>query len=223
MDNAPWHNQAAVFSYVNLVRLPLYCSSMDQGVIWSLKCTLRKHLRGCILSLIENEQVIMKAEVDVLMDMRLVKKAGFKPTLIQSVMQPPKDKCDLIEDFTHYVSTDDRLFEEEIVYLEFMMEKWVTQNYWIKSLFKSSDEFVSNQAKNRKEDEYEAVSAPEAISMREAQTLLDQLKLFALANARSWGRSLECTIYLNSAFVDFQRRAKLRQTKIYDFSKNTYL
>ncbi|VDP75538.1 unnamed protein product [Echinostoma caproni] len=46
-------------------------------------------------------------------------KAGFKETLIQPVMQPPKDKRDLIEDFTHYVSIDERQFEEEIACLEF--------------------------------------------------------------------------------------------------------
>ncbi|VDP66740.1 unnamed protein product [Echinostoma caproni] len=69
----------------------------------------------------------MKSEVDILMAMHLVKKAwvsahpdvlinafmkaGFKSTLIQPVKQPPEDKCDLIEDFTHYVSIDD-LYEE---------------------------------------------------------------------------------------------------------------
>ncbi|VDP74273.1 unnamed protein product [Echinostoma caproni] len=163
---------------------------MDQGVIWSFKCSFRKHLLEYVLSLIEDEQPIMKAEVDIRMAMHLVKKAwvsvrphvlinafmnaGFKSTLIQTVMQPPEDKCDLIEDFTHY-------------------------------------EFVSHQAKHGKEDdECDAVNAPEVISIKEVQKLLDQLKLFALANARSSGRLLECTIDLGSAFVDFLRRAKLR-------------
>ncbi|VDP90670.1 unnamed protein product [Echinostoma caproni] len=106
---------------------------MDQGVIWSLKFSFRKHLLEYVLSLIEDEQHIMKAVVDILK--YLVKEAwvsvyphvlinafmkpGFKSTLIQPVMQPPEDKCDLIEDFTHYVSIDDRLFEEEIACLEF--------------------------------------------------------------------------------------------------------
>uniref|UniRef100_A0A183AUU6 ANF_receptor domain-containing protein n=1 Tax=Echinostoma caproni TaxID=27848 RepID=A0A183AUU6_9TREM len=86
-----------------------------------------------------DEHLIMKAEVDILMPMHLVKKtwvsvhphvlinafmkAGFKSTLIQPVMQPLEDKCDLIEDFTHYVSTDYRLFEEEIARLEFEYEE----------------------------------------------------------------------------------------------------
>ncbi|VDP93388.1 unnamed protein product [Echinostoma caproni] len=77
----------------------------------------------------------MKAEMDIIMAMHLVKKAWvsvhshvlikafmkaeFKSILIQPVMQPPEDKCDLIEDFTHYVSTDDRHFEEKIACLEF--------------------------------------------------------------------------------------------------------
>ncbi|VDP89082.1 unnamed protein product [Echinostoma caproni] len=39
---------------------------------------------------------------------------GLKPTLNQPMMQTPEDKCDLIVDFTHYVSIDERLFEEEI-------------------------------------------------------------------------------------------------------------
>ncbi|VDP92714.1 unnamed protein product [Echinostoma caproni] len=80
----------------------------------------------------------MKAEVNILMAMHLVKKAwvsvhpdvlinafmkaGFKSTLIQPVMQPSEDKCDLIEDFTH-VSIDDRLFEEEIACLEYDEEE----------------------------------------------------------------------------------------------------
>ncbi|VDP80946.1 unnamed protein product [Echinostoma caproni] len=116
MDNAPCHNQAVVFSNVKLVQLPPNCpsilQSMDQGVIWSFKY----------------EQRIMKVEVDILMAIHLVKKAwvsvhphvlinafmkaGFKSTLIQPVMQPPEDKCDLIEEFTHYVSIDDHPFEE---------------------------------------------------------------------------------------------------------------
>ncbi|VDP82808.1 unnamed protein product [Echinostoma caproni] len=156
----------------------------------------------------------MKAEVDILMAIHLAKKtwisvrphvligafmkAGFKSTLIQPVMQPLEDKCDLFEDFTHDVSIDDSLFEEEIACLEFDEE----------------NEFVSNQAKHHKEDDREAVNAPEVISIRETQKLLDQLKLFALVNTRTSGRLLECTIDLNSAFVDFQRRAKLRQTTI---------
>ncbi|VDP83622.1 unnamed protein product [Echinostoma caproni] len=84
--------------------------------------------------ILSDEQLIMKAEVDILMAMYLVKKAwvsayshvlinafmkaGFKFTLIQSVMQPPEDKCDLIEDFTCVVSISDRLFEEEIACLK---------------------------------------------------------------------------------------------------------
>ncbi|VDP90784.1 unnamed protein product [Echinostoma caproni] len=71
------------------------------------------------LSLIEDEQRIMKAEVDILMGMHLVRKAwvsvhphvlinafmkaGFKSTSIQSVMQLPEGEWDLIEDFTHCV------------------------------------------------------------------------------------------------------------------------
>ncbi|VDP72981.1 unnamed protein product [Echinostoma caproni] len=137
-------------------------------------------------------------------------KAGFKSTLIQPVMQPPEDKCDLIEDFTHSVSIGDRLFEEEIASLEFDNEE-------------SLDEFVSNQVEHRNDGECEAVDAPEVISIREVQKLLDQLKLFASVNALSSGRLLERTIDLNSAFVDFQRRAKLRQTTIYDFAKNASL
>ncbi|VDP92731.1 unnamed protein product [Echinostoma caproni] len=94
-------------------------------------------------------------------------KAGFKSTLIQPVMQPPEDKCGLIEEFTHNVSIDDHLFEE-IACLEV------------------DDE---NQAKHSKEeDEWEAMNASEVISIREAHKLLDQLRLFALANARSSGR-----------------------------------
>ncbi|VDP90912.1 unnamed protein product [Echinostoma caproni] len=109
MDNAPCHNQAAVFSNVKLLRLPPNRSSMlqpmDQGVIWSFKCSFRKHLLEFVLSLIEDEQCFMKAEVNILMVMHLVKKswvsvhphvlinafmkAGFKFTLIQPMMQPP--------------------------------------------------------------------------------------------------------------------------------------
>ncbi|VDP90320.1 unnamed protein product [Echinostoma caproni] len=39
------------------------------------------------------------------------------------VMQPPEDKYDLIEDFTHYLSIGDRLLEEEITCLEFEDEQ----------------------------------------------------------------------------------------------------
>ncbi|VDP23474.1 unnamed protein product [Echinostoma caproni] len=109
---------------------------MDQGVIWSFKCSFQKHLLEYVLSLIEDEQLIMEAEVNILMIMHLIKKAwasvhplvlinafmkaGFKSTLIQSVMQPPEDKFDLIEDFTPYVTV---FFEEEIVCLEFENEE----------------------------------------------------------------------------------------------------
>ncbi|VDP90278.1 unnamed protein product [Echinostoma caproni] len=119
VDNAPCCNHAAVSSNAKLVRLPPNCSSMlqpmDQGVVWSFKCSFRKRLLEYILPLLEDEQLIMKAEVDILMAMHLVKKAwvsvhphlpvnafmkaGFKPTLIQPMMQPPEDKYDLIEDF----------------------------------------------------------------------------------------------------------------------------
>ncbi|VDP95099.1 unnamed protein product [Echinostoma caproni] len=123
MDNAPYHNQAAVFSNVKLVRLPPNCSSMlqlmDQGVIWSFKCSFRKRLLEYVLFLIKDEKGIIKAEVEILITMHLVKKAwvslhphvmisvfrkaGFKSTLIHPAMQPLEDKCDLIEDFTHCV------------------------------------------------------------------------------------------------------------------------
>ncbi|VDP72976.1 unnamed protein product [Echinostoma caproni] len=105
MGNAPCHNQAAVFSNVKL------------SVIWSFKWSFRKHLLEYVLSLIEDQRRIMKAEMDVLMAMHLVKKAwvsvdprvlinafikaGFKSTLIQPVIQQPEDKCDLMEDFIH--------------------------------------------------------------------------------------------------------------------------
>ncbi|VDP79890.1 unnamed protein product [Echinostoma caproni] len=98
MDNAPCHNQAAAFSNMKLVRLPPNCSSMLQPMD-------------------QDEQRIMKVTADILMAIRLVKKAwvsvhpqvlinafmkaGFKSTLIQPVMQPPEDKCDLIKDFSH--------------------------------------------------------------------------------------------------------------------------
>ncbi|VDP73646.1 unnamed protein product [Echinostoma caproni] len=63
VNNAPCHNQAAVFFNVKSVRLPLNCPAvlppMDQGMIWFF----------------EYEQRIMKAEVDILMAMHLVKKA----------------------------------------------------------------------------------------------------------------------------------------------------
>ncbi|VDP93293.1 unnamed protein product [Echinostoma caproni] len=52
------------------------------------------------------------------------------------------------------------------------------------------DEFVLNQAKRRKEDECQAMNAPKVISIREAQEVFDQLKVFALASARSSGRLL---------------------------------
>ncbi|VDP70554.1 unnamed protein product [Echinostoma caproni] len=65
------------------------------------------------ICLIEDEQHIMEAEVDILKALHLVKKAwaslqphiminlfmkaGFQSTLIQPYMVPPEDKCDLIE------------------------------------------------------------------------------------------------------------------------------
>ncbi|VDP89630.1 unnamed protein product [Echinostoma caproni] len=74
---------------------------MDQGLIWSFKCSFRKHLLEYVLSLVEDEQRNMKAEVDILTAIHLVKKAGasvhphvlinafmkagFESTLIQSV------------------------------------------------------------------------------------------------------------------------------------------
>ncbi|VDP88361.1 unnamed protein product [Echinostoma caproni] len=137
-----------------------------------------------IVPYVKDKQLTMKAEVYIFMIMHLTKKAwvsvhpyvlinafmkaGFESTL----MQQPEDKCDLIENFTQYVSIVDRVFEEEIACLEFYDGE-------------SLDEFVSNQAKHRKEDECEAVNAPEVISIREAHILLDQLKLFALANAQT--------------------------------------
>ncbi|VDP89293.1 unnamed protein product [Echinostoma caproni] len=81
---------------------------MDQGMIWSFECSFRKQLLEYVLSLIEDEQVIMKAEVDILMAVHLIKKAwvsvhphvlinafmkpGFNSTLILPVMQPREDK-----------------------------------------------------------------------------------------------------------------------------------
>ncbi|VDP70103.1 unnamed protein product [Echinostoma caproni] len=72
---------------------------------------------GCPIT---DEQLSMKAKVDVLMGMQLVKKAWvsvhlrvlinsfpkpiFKPTLNQLIMQTPEDKCDPIENFNHYYS-----------------------------------------------------------------------------------------------------------------------
>ncbi|VDP70163.1 unnamed protein product [Echinostoma caproni] len=111
---------------------------MDQGVIWSFKCSFRKHLLEYVSSLIEDEQRIMKVEVDILMTIHLVKKAwvsahphvlinafmkaGFKSTLIQPLMQPPEDKNDLIVDFTHYVIIDEEIacleLDEEVGYLK---------------------------------------------------------------------------------------------------------
>ncbi|VDP18513.1 unnamed protein product [Echinostoma caproni] len=101
---------------------------MDQGVIWSSKCSVGKHSLEYVLSFIVGESLIVKVEVKILLVKHLVKKArvfvhphelikalmnvGFKSTLIQSVMQPPEYKCDLIEEFTHHVSIDKRLFEE---------------------------------------------------------------------------------------------------------------
>ncbi|VDP89570.1 unnamed protein product [Echinostoma caproni] len=127
----------------------------------------RKYLLEYVFSLIEDEQLIMKAEVNILVAKHLVKKAWLKSTLIQPVMQPPEDKCYLIEDFAHYVSIDDSLLEEEIACLVFDDEE------------------------HRKEaDECEAVNAPEVIPIGEAQKLLNQLKLFALTNARNSGVQL---------------------------------
>ncbi|VDP82656.1 unnamed protein product [Echinostoma caproni] len=75
---------------------------MYQGVIWTSKCSFWNHLLEYV---IEDEQLIMKAEVDILMVMYLVKKvsvsvhshvlinafmkAGFKSACIQPAMQPP--------------------------------------------------------------------------------------------------------------------------------------
>ncbi|VDP86858.1 unnamed protein product [Echinostoma caproni] len=83
------------------------------------KCPFRKHLLEYVLSVIKDEQRSMKSEVDILMGMHLVKKAcvsvhphvlidvfikaGFKLTLNQSLMQPPDDDRNLIEDFTRCV------------------------------------------------------------------------------------------------------------------------
>lgn len=101
------------------------------------------------------------------------------------------------------------------------MRKWVSQNYCIEFQFQYLHELVTSQSKRRKEEEEcEAMASTKVISVSEAQKSLDQFKLFALANARVSSRLLECTIDLNSAFLDFQRRAKLRQTSIYDFVAN---
>ncbi|VDP85105.1 unnamed protein product [Echinostoma caproni] len=144
MGNAPCHNQASVFSNFKLVQLPPNCSLMLQPV----------------------DQGVFGLSMSFM-------KAGYRSTLIQPVMQPLGDKCGLVEDFTHYVSVDDRLFEEEIACLEFYDEE-------------SLDEFISSQAKHRKEeDKCETVNVPQVISIREAQKLLDPWKLFALANVRS--------------------------------------
>ncbi|VDP89413.1 unnamed protein product [Echinostoma caproni] len=81
---------------------------MDRGVIWSFKCLSWKHLLEYVLALVEDEQLIMEAEVDIPTAMHLVKKtwvsvrphalinafskAEFKSTLIQAGMQPPEGK-----------------------------------------------------------------------------------------------------------------------------------
>lgn len=57
-------------------------------------------------------------------------------------------------------------------------------------------------------------------SLSEAQNLLDQFKVFALENARTSGRLLECTIELNSAFTEFRQKMERKQTKIYEFFVN---
>ncbi|VDP77418.1 unnamed protein product [Echinostoma caproni] len=142
-------------------------------VVVCAMCQADLNMRVLIILKLNKPEYVVRVRFGLSMSFM---KAGFKSTLIQPVMQPPEDKCDLMEDFTHYVSIDDRLFEE-ITCLEFDDEE-------------SLDEFASNQAKHRKEDEYEAMNAPEVISIREAQKLLDQLKLFALANARSSGQLL---------------------------------
>ncbi|VDP89800.1 unnamed protein product [Echinostoma caproni] len=103
---------------------------VDQNVIWSFKYSFRNNLLKYVLSLIKDEQISMKSEVDILIGMHLIKKAwvsvhshvlidafikaGFKPTFNQPLMRPPEDNCDLIENFTHYMSIDERLFEKEI-------------------------------------------------------------------------------------------------------------
>ncbi|VDP93418.1 unnamed protein product [Echinostoma caproni] len=77
---------------------------MDQGVLWSFKCSFRKHSLEYVLSLFQDAQPSMKSEVG----MHLVKKAwvclhpyvlinafiqvGFKPTLTQPMMQSAEDK-----------------------------------------------------------------------------------------------------------------------------------
>ncbi|VDP90290.1 unnamed protein product [Echinostoma caproni] len=147
----------------------------------------------------KDEQRIMKAEADILVAIHLIKKAwvsvhphvlinafmkaGFKSTLIQPVVQPPEDKWDLVENSLCLLMT------------VFLKKKSPVWNLMIKI-----------QAKHRKEeDEWEAVNAPEFISIGEAQQLSDQLKLFALANDQS-----------SDTVLAWKRRNKLGQFREVD-------
>ena len=80
LDNAPCHSKLVTFSNVKLAWLPPNCSAvlqpMDQGVIWSFKCSFRKILLEFLLPLLENEPLNARTYVDVLMAMHLVKKLG---------------------------------------------------------------------------------------------------------------------------------------------------
>ncbi|VDP86554.1 unnamed protein product [Echinostoma caproni] len=48
---------------------------VDQDVIWSFKCSFRKHQLEYVLSLAEEEHLSMKSEVDILMGTHLIKKS----------------------------------------------------------------------------------------------------------------------------------------------------
>ncbi|VDP75140.1 unnamed protein product [Echinostoma caproni] len=112
---------------------------MEESIVRKEAIQLAQRLHHNDFKASKDEQRILKAEVNIHMAMHVVKKAwvsvhlhvlinafmkvGFKSTLLQPVMPPPEDKCDLIEDFTYYVPIDARLFEEEIACLEFHDEE----------------------------------------------------------------------------------------------------
>lgn len=137
MDNAACHRTTLTLSHVKFEFLPPNCTSvlqpLDQGVIWSFKCTFWRHLLEFVMPMLEDENPHLNIDINLLAALQLIRrswfavhpdivrncygKAGFKIKSAVTLLPTPAEDPPLIEDFDDYVRTDDRLLEEELATL----------------------------------------------------------------------------------------------------------
>lgn len=149
VDNATCHKNMLEKSNIRLEYLPANCTSvvqpMDQGVIWSLKCKLRKAILEFAIRQVDNAvDFDIACNIDVLRAMQFIGKAwndvhpdtvigafrhaGFG---IQQFLPPEETTCDLIENFREYVQIDNTLFSQETAVVNIIAESDEVNFDWI--------------------------------------------------------------------------------------------